>query len=241
MDKSRLGIGSVALIGALVLLALCSPRANAALMTFDLVCVMNQANALCGNQVSSFGTVTLDDSVGVGQIGVSVNLAGTGEQFRDLMLNFSGAGVTTISSTDGQVLLSPNGFSIEPYAGLFDVGGGGVQGWAGNDLYSTTLTGNVALSLAMFDVLDSLGNAYVGIHIQNIGDGSGGNCAGNADGTTNCVPGSTGIGSLKIAGLQELPPPPDIDPIPEPMTFALMGAGLVALGLLRRRRKSDLS
>jgi len=87
------------------------------------------------------------------------------------------------------------------------------------------LSGNAPLSTADFAVLDSLGNLYAALHIQNIGSAKGGNC----DGTGNpaCVPGMNGPGSLKIGA-------PEIT-VPEPSTIILLGFAAI-VGCLRWHR-----
>ena len=93
----------------------------------------------------SFGTVTLEDVVG--GVTVNVNLIGTDQKFRDLMLNAT-APVTVSDDGDSgnTVLYSSDAFSINPYNGLFDIGGSGGQGWNANDGYLNTLLGPKGLS-----------------------------------------------------------------------------------------------
>ncbi len=227
--RLALPIAALALLGGYG-----SGQLQAASITFNLVCVLNALNTIpCNTSGPIFGTVTLTDNLSGGVV-VDVDLAGTTQKFRDLMLNFSGA-ATSLSSSDGLASLSANGFSISPYSGLFDVGKSSGQGWNGDDLYSTTLTGNVAISVADFLTTDSLGNVYVAMHIQGIGDANGGDCTGDGMGGTNCVPGMPGPGSLKIGGI--LQPNPPEDPIPEPTTWLLVGGGLALLGARRFARK----
>lgn len=232
--------GRLCMLLSLVMLMLGAQDAVAGILTFDLTCVFNGLNVHPCVSGPSFGTVTLKDpaddgGLAAGQISVAVDLGGTGQKFRDLMLNFSGS-AASISSSDGQVTLSPNGFNIDPYNGLFDVGSTGQKGWEGPDLYYTILSGNTALSLTDFSGLDTLSKLGVALHIQNIGDSSGGDCDGNDDGTTDCVPVMTGAGSLKIGGLQG--GGGTILDAPEPATSALLGAGLLALALLYRRKRA---
>lgn len=214
---------------ALSIGAICAPAAT---LTFSLTCVLNGISSVgCVNN-TVFGTVTLATTADPNQLTLTVDLVGTGQKFRDLMLNYNGSS-TLISSADGQASLSSNAFSIPPYSGQFDVGHSGGQGWNGNDGYSTTLAGNNGLNLTDFQVPDSGANIFVALHIQNIGAQGGGNCTGNDNGTANCVPGQTGEGSLKIGGL----PVQSGDPIdsPEPSTglLALAGLGFVIFRKLR--------
>src|SRR5262245_18666396 len=200
-------------------------------VTFDLTCVLNgNVPANCSSN-PSFGTVTLDDVVG--SVTVSVDLAGTDQKFRDLMLN---ATVPVTISNDGDsgntIFYSSDGFSINPYNGLFDIGGNGGQGWKGDDGYVTTLLGS-NLTVANLTQTDSLGNIYVALHVQNIGSSSGGSCSGNDDGTTGCVPGMIGPGSLKLGGIINNTPE-----VPEPASMILLGGGVVALLSMRKRLRA---
>ena len=169
-------------------------------------------------QCSYFGVVTLDDSVGSGQLTLTVDVQGIAGKFRDLMLNFDGPGSTSVSSGDDQASLLPDGFSLAPYSGRV------VRHWRNRQpgvasdtaLYTTLLTGNGALTLDMFDVRDSLGNLNVALHLQNL------------------TP--TG-GSLKVGGTWEGGGGPPQE-VPEPATTALLGSGLILLAWALRRRRA---
>jgi len=189
---------------------------------YDLTCVLNGLSGTTCTSGPSFGTVTLADG-GVNQVTLSVNLLNPALKFRDLMLNFSGAGITGINSADGQASLSPDGFSLAPYSGTFDVGNtGSAQGWTGDSGYSTVLSGTGGtLSAAQFAFTDSLGNVFVALHIQSLA------CDG-----LNCQPGVQGLSSLKIGGL---PNEGSVIPseVPEPSTLVLLGIGLLIAGWVR--------
>jgi hypothetical protein len=210
--------------GALAVLVLCGQPALGGLLTADLTCVLAGPTSVPCNSLSYYGSVTLDDSVGGGQIKLTVDIQGVADKFRDLLLNFNGAGiVTAVSSGDGQASLSPNGFSLPPYDGLFDIGNSsGCCGWNSKDalnpaLYSTLLSGNAALTLGMFDVKDSLGNLNVVLHLQDLTLG----------------------GSLKAGGLWDEGGGGPGQEIPEPATGALLGGGLLMLAWAMRRRKAS--
>lgn len=197
------------------LMAALISSAFATSITADLSCVITGSDTLgaCPGPIS-YGTITLDDLDNSGTIQVSVDLTTIGgTKFRDLMLNFEGTGITSISSSDGQpVTLAYDSYSIKPYAiGLFDVGSTSNQGWVGTDPYTTVLSGNSALTLDMFKVLDHSGALNVAVHLQNM----------PPDG-----------GSLKVGGLWDL----ETSNVPEPATGFLLGS--VLLGLLFYRFKS---
>lgn len=174
----------------------------------------------CGT--SAFGSVTLEDGVGLnaGKFFVTVDLQGFAGKFRDLMLNFNGGGITAVSSADGQAHLSPNGFWLSPYNGLFDIGRSDQQGWSSTSaLYTTLLTGSGgSLTVGMFDVKDSLGKLNVALHLQELTQHIG------------CDD------SLKVGGVWEKG-----GEVPEPATAALMGGGLIVLAWTVRRRKASHS
>jgi len=192
---------------------------------YDLTCVLNGLNGTTCSSGPSFGSVTLADS-GVNQVTLSVNLLNPALKFRDLMLNFSSVSITAISSADGQASLSPDGFSIAPYSGKFDVGNNGAQGWTGDSGYSTVLSGTGGtLSAAQFAFTDSLGSVFVALHIQSLA----------CDGTI-CQPGVQGLSSLKIGGLSNDEGTVIPSEVPEPSTFFLIGIGLLIAGWVRLKQ-----
>ncbi|MEN6604171.1 MAG: PEP-CTERM sorting domain-containing protein [Bryobacteraceae bacterium] len=178
---------------------------------------------------SNWGTITLIDDVTnhVGQIQVTVNLVQTDMKFRDLMLYFSfpsDPAVVSITSGDGQVSLIPDGFSLVPYTGLFDVGGTGTKGWHGDNGYTTFLTGwsgpsaTTPLTVDMFDSPDALDTA---VHLQAV---------------LNLPSGAT---SIKLGGDFGAGGGGGGEPVPEPASALLLGCGLIAIAWALRHRKAS--
>jgi hypothetical protein len=207
---------------------------TAGTISFELTCSLNvlSSSGSC-SPGPSFGTVTLEDLSGVdaGKVEVTVDLGfPSSQKFKDLILNYTGA-ATTISDSDSgnTVVLNSNNYSISPYDGDFDVGGTGGQGWHAmtSGPYSTILSGNAPLSAADFTTLDSLGNLYAALHIQDIGSSNGGNCSGT--GSPACVPGMNGPGSLKIGA-------PHFTAIPEPSAVCICAGVLALLCVWNRKR-----
>ncbi|MBI2686759.1 MAG: PEP-CTERM sorting domain-containing protein [Acidobacteria bacterium] len=204
------------LLGAAMLFALSTPGYG---IQFDLNCVLS--NTACTPFPQSFGTVTITDIGGNTGVNVTVTTA-LGGKYKDLYLNLDPSLVSGITLTS-PAIASSNGFSLAPYNGLFDVGTNlnPSAGFDGNSGVTFQILGNV--SAINFNALDSLGLVGLAIHLQEI------ICT-----TTSCTSGGN---SIKVGGTFVPGPPGGDDPgVPEPATYAIVGAGLAALGWLRRKR-----
>lgn len=227
---SHLAALRLALAGGAVFL-LQPSAAQGAVVTFDLVCVLNNTGVCVAGP--SFGIVTLTDTA-PNTVRVDVDLHNPGIKFMDLMFQLSGiAGMIFNLADPFTNPLVFGTYSIAPNPATFNLGSTNdpplaIQGWNGNSGYLTVLQAT-GLSTASFTTNNGgTGEYYVAMHIQGIGpDG----CTGSGDGSTTCLPGQLGDGSLNIAGVLDTA----ADPAPEPWTFGVVGAGLMALSLLRKR------
>lgn len=233
---------------ALALMAFSAIPSQAASITFNLNCVVGHptpGQVQCGGSIPSYGTVTLSDSPGNGDILLTVDLAGTGEKFKDLFFNYAGSGVAITAGAGTTNLLDPNNVSHAPYSGKFDVGALGgddpfsiiLYGWNSTsaNLGNSTTGGanNVNLTLANFQVRDTLNQTFLALHIQNIGPN------GCEAGGTLCTPGTTGDGSMNAVGSNSTSTGGGSNgqTVPEPASMVLFGAGLLAAAARLRRSK----
>jgi hypothetical protein len=217
--------------------------AEANSITLNLNCILTTSGC---TPSSSFGTITIDDAhvslvPGAGDLYITVDLVGTTEKFRDLLLNYNGSAAQITAGADATNMLSPDGYTLTPYTGNLDVGQSGGQGWnSPSDPYSAILYGwnagggtpattsgadSVALTLANFLTLDTLNNIYGAIHIQNL------DCS-----LSPCPQGITTGLSIKVGMTYTEEVRQQDVAAPEPASLLLLGSGLAA-GAARMRRR----
>ncbi|MBM3755280.1 MAG: PEP-CTERM sorting domain-containing protein [Acidobacteria bacterium] len=124
------------------------------------------------------------------------------------------------------VVYSSNAFSLSPYSGLFDVDTNLASGGHNSNTPFNITSLSPGFNAASFQQLDSAGVLYAIVHLQQI------TCDSNG---ANCVQGS---GSIKVGASSMVRPPddpPGDDPTPEPATYAIVGLGLGAAYLIRKR------
>src|SRR5262245_56488413 len=102
---------------ALAITALSAIPSQAASITFNLNCELGNTTVNC--PVASYGTVTLDELPGDGDLLLTVDLTGTGEKFKDLLFNYNGSAAAITAGSGTTNLLDPNGETLPPYSGRF--------------------------------------------------------------------------------------------------------------------------
>jgi len=203
-------------------LALGSATESAAL-SFSLNCTI----AVSGCSPSAtYGTVTLTDNGN--NVDLTVSLVGGAQKILAVYLNYND---TTFSNSSAFLLanktvgVSENNNALPPYNdGKFDLqipSTGNVNEFG---TYSDTFSlASFDLNPADFDFKDSSGLLFAAVHI--------GNCGAAPGSPSDCDPGLTGDGSIKVGALD------DLAPTPEPTTLLLWGSTMAGMGWVARRRR----
>lgn len=205
--------------------------ARGATVTMDLVCVLDNPG-IC-TPGPSFGTVTLTDTA-PNTVRIDVDLLHSSLIFTNMMFQVSGIAGLIFNLTEPLVNpLALGAYSIAPNPAEFNLGSPdnppiAQNGWNGASGYVgvVQVTG---LSTAGFIANNGgTGQYHVAMQVWNLGPGA---CTGSADGSTDCVPGRQGSGTLSVGGIRRTAD----ETVPEPWSLGLVGAGLMALSLLGKR------
>lgn len=216
-------MGKLGLVFLMALALALGSAAESAALSFSLNCII----AVSGCSPSAtYGTVTLTDNGN--NVDLTVSLVGGAQKILAVYLNYNDATFSNSSAfllANKTVGVNENNNALPPYNdGKFDLQippTGNVNEFG---TYSDTFSlASFNLNPADFDFKDSSGLLFAAVHI--------GNCSAAPGSTSDCDPGLTGEGSIKVGALN------DLAPTPEPTTLLLWGSTMAGMGWVARRRR----
>jgi hypothetical protein len=228
--SNRTGLSITGIVAAATMLALSIPTARADVVVSPLNCPVISGSA-CTTTTASYGTITFSDDLGnPNNVDIGISLT-NGLTIQQIVLNYDqskfnnatpftaavgGTSVVVQNSENNVTLLGSGNF------GGFDLGipsTGSLTTFGSN--FTVVLSAD-NLNLNAVDFANQLnGGLDAAVHLQNCGP----------NGAT-CQPGIVGANSLAVG---ERP-----TSVPEPASLVLFGTALIGLGLLGRRRRTNV-
>ena len=214
-------------IAAFATVSAWSSPASAVLISYDLNCVIS---AGCVNEIGvpSYGTMTFDDNTGDStKVDVTIELVGTSQIVQQVWFNYDDAqfanNAFVFSGDVSSGIVDENNQKPDGYPNdTFDIQVPATGNFSGDpEPYTFTISlPSVDLDPSDFDFKDVLQHIFVAVHIGNCGPTE----------PDICAPGQTGTNSIFVGSLSPVS-------VPEPATVSLLGAGLVGLFWVLRRRR----
>jgi hypothetical protein len=206
------------------------PTAQATVITSQLNCPVI-GHTVCTSTTASYGTLTFaDDATDSNKVDISISLI-AGLTIQQLTLNYDETKFNNL--TPFTATIGGNSVSVENNENAVILNGSGnFGGFVLGIPVNGTLTGfgnsfTIVLAATGFDLnaIDFANQFNQGldaaVHLQNCGPNSG-----------TCQPLEVGSNSLAVGEK------PGTTGVPEPATLGLLGAGLLGIRLLRRRRRT---